>query len=216
MKSIVPAHLTRAISSICLVFVGFLPITTSAAFISVDFSASINESYDQNFDDITGTYSDIQGVFIIDTDAPVLGGAGNFPGAVFGMYITRDGAPLLSQDDFSCAASCANDVFVSSSAEANVYVQDFFVGNLNLNLAPASGVIFDNDINVFLLAAQGNVTDYFDIFASYGSVQVDGEDYFDLYELNMEVIPQVPVPGAVWLFGSALAGLGWLRRKQTA
>jgi hypothetical protein len=26
----------------------------------------------------------------------------------------------------------------------------------------------------------------------------------------------IPVPAAVWLFGSALAGLGWLRRKQTA
>ena len=26
----------------------------------------------------------------------------------------------------------------------------------------------------------------------------------------------VPVPAAVWLFGSALAGLGWFRRKQTA
>ena len=25
----------------------------------------------------------------------------------------------------------------------------------------------------------------------------------------------VPLPAAVWLFGSALAGLGWLRRKQT-
>jgi hypothetical protein len=25
----------------------------------------------------------------------------------------------------------------------------------------------------------------------------------------------VPVPAAVWLFGSALAGLGWLRRKQS-
>jgi hypothetical protein len=25
----------------------------------------------------------------------------------------------------------------------------------------------------------------------------------------------VPVPAAVWLFGSALAGLGWMRRKQT-
>jgi hypothetical protein len=24
----------------------------------------------------------------------------------------------------------------------------------------------------------------------------------------------VPIPAAVWLFGSALAGLGWLRRKQ--
>jgi hypothetical protein len=26
----------------------------------------------------------------------------------------------------------------------------------------------------------------------------------------------VPVPAAVWLFGSALAGLGWIRRKQAA
>ena len=25
----------------------------------------------------------------------------------------------------------------------------------------------------------------------------------------------VPIPAAVWLFGSALAGLGWLRRRQT-
>lgn len=29
-------------------------------------------------------------------------------------------------------------------------------------------------------------------------------------------VSAVPVPAAVWLFGSALAGLGWLRRKQTA
>ena len=28
-------------------------------------------------------------------------------------------------------------------------------------------------------------------------------------------ITLVPVPAAVWLFGSALAGLGWMRRKQT-
>jgi hypothetical protein len=31
------------------------------------------------------------------------------------------------------------------------------------------------------------------------------------YELNI-----IPIPAAVWLFGSALAGLGWMRRKQTA
>jgi len=28
-------------------------------------------------------------------------------------------------------------------------------------------------------------------------------------------VSAVPVPAAVWLFGSALAGLGWLRRKRT-
>jgi hypothetical protein len=31
---------------------------------------------------------------------------------------------------------------------------------------------------------------------------------------NLEVTA-VPIPAAVWLFGSALAGLGWMRRKQT-
>jgi hypothetical protein len=30
------------------------------------------------------------------------------------------------------------------------------------------------------------------------------------------VVTNVPVPAAVWLFGSALAGLGWFRRRQTA
>ena len=28
-------------------------------------------------------------------------------------------------------------------------------------------------------------------------------------------IAAVPVPAAVWLFGSALAGLGWMRRRQS-
>jgi hypothetical protein len=28
-------------------------------------------------------------------------------------------------------------------------------------------------------------------------------------------VTSVPIPAAVWLFGSALAGLGWLKRKQT-
>ncbi|NND53340.1 MAG: VPLPA-CTERM sorting domain-containing protein [Gammaproteobacteria bacterium] len=28
-------------------------------------------------------------------------------------------------------------------------------------------------------------------------------------------ISAVPIPAAAWLFGSALAGLGWLRRRQT-
>jgi hypothetical protein len=27
-------------------------------------------------------------------------------------------------------------------------------------------------------------------------------------------VSAVPIPAAVWLFGSALAGLGWLRRKS--
>ncbi|MCP3906470.1 MAG: VPLPA-CTERM sorting domain-containing protein [Gammaproteobacteria bacterium] len=33
---------------------------------------------------------------------------------------------------------------------------------------------------------------------------------------NIVVGAAVPIPAAVWLFGSALAGLGWIRRKQAA
>jgi hypothetical protein len=31
---------------------------------------------------------------------------------------------------------------------------------------------------------------------------------------NVALPTEVPVPGALWLFGSALAGLGWARKKQ--
>jgi len=34
-------------------------------------------------------------------------------------------------------------------------------------------------------------------------------------EIDNISVSTVPVPAAVWLFGSALVGLGWLRRKQT-
>jgi hypothetical protein len=49
--------------------------------------------------------------------------------------------------------------------------------------------------------------------------QTDGGDYF--FSRTAEVSHQirgsaVPIPAAVWLFGSALAGLGWMRRRKTA
>jgi hypothetical protein len=43
--------------------------------------------------------------------------------------------------------------------------------------------------------------------------------YFDLAGIevdNIVVGAAVPIPAAVWLFGSALAGLGWIRRRKTA
>jgi hypothetical protein len=36
------------------------------------------------------------------------------------------------------------------------------------------------------------------------------------YQVRGSVVSVVPIPAAVWLFGSALAGLGWMRRRKTA
>ena len=46
-----------------------------------------------------------------------------------------------------------------------------------------------------------------------GSVSKDG-NYYALAVRSGDVAA-VPVPAAVWLFGSALAGLGWMRRRKT-
>ena len=35
-------------------------------------------------------------------------------------------------------------------------------------------------------------------------------------EIDNIVLTTVPIPAAAWLFGTAIAGLGWIRRKQTA
>jgi len=51
-----------------------------------------------------------------------------------------------------------------------------------------------------------------------GSQYATSKDYNYDYALAVRSgdVAAVPVPAAVWLLGSALAGLGWFRRRQTA
>ena len=46
-----------------------------------------------------------------------------------------------------------------------------------------------------------------------GLALVDDQNY--AWAVRAGDVAAVPVPAAVWLFASALAGLGWFRRKQT-
>ena len=50
-------------------------------------------------------------------------------------------------------------------------------------------------------------------FGSYQGAADNGSYRMGTYLVRSSV---VPVPAAVWLFGSALAGLGWMRRARTA
>jgi hypothetical protein len=60
----------------------------------------------------------------------------------------------------------------------------------------------------------GNTTIYSpDYFGSYAGDDVYGNSVVGVYLVRTS---QVPVPAAVWLFGSALGGLGWMRRRKTA
>ena len=48
---------------------------------------------------------------------------------------------------------------------------------------------------------------------TFASLGIDTGTYEWTWEGDSVTLSIVPIPAAVWLFGSALAGLGWMRRK---
>lgn len=211
------------------------PLSVSAAIYDITFSGAVFEYADENFDffyaDSDFPYFDIvvEGQFRIDTGAAESGTfPNNFPDALSALTITVDDFggttglfDFLSLDnivDDGGAGLLGNNVFVSNAGSDNLtslYLQDFFVGNVSLDLLSA-GPDFANSIGVFDLAATGVPGDVFDLSGffgdqSNGSFQTaSGEYYFDIQSMGLTV---VPVPAAVWLFASALGMLGWARRK---
>jgi hypothetical protein len=78
----------------------------------------------------------------------------------------------------------------------------------------------DMDGDILITLDNGVLTDFsfFNYDFTFNSNFVGFDDgAFDMYgEWRTDVVRnQVPVPAAVWLFGSALGFLGWMRRKPT-
>lgn len=90
------------------------------------------------------------------------------------------------------------------------------------------------EASVFLDSYELTVTGWSNVNGSYSQTfQINNSDtYFiagggweDVSSITFEAlsvpiiqsitVSEVPIPAALWLFGSALAGLGWMRRKQT-
>jgi hypothetical protein len=56
-------------------------------------------------------------------------------------------------------------------------------------------------------------------WSGISSLKYEGQEELwesSVAQINNIKVNVVPIPAAVWLFGSALAGLGWFRRRQTA
>jgi hypothetical protein len=67
----------------------------------------------------------------------------------------------------------------------------------------------DDFVNQFIRVSAGDLTDF-------GWLEFDGVNYGDGYQITGEItsLQLVPVPAAIWLFGSALGLLGWTRRMR--
>lgn len=148
---------------------------------------------------------------------------GSFPGGVvdpglgFGVPPARFGQRSL----FFCG-TCGPLEFVLTQQNG----QAFDLLSFDLTAAfPGGG---DQWTVIGALARGGEVTALFrtgrDITVSFNSDWVGLESVTILaaaenalnYQLDNIVVTAVPIPAAVWLFGSALAALGWLRRQRVA
>jgi hypothetical protein len=116
-----------------------------------------------------------------------------------GLAMSGDGTTmeLLADGTFSLESF---DMRTFSGSDSNIVVTGYLEsgGQISTSLTITGSYAADYD---FSDAWQGLVSVQFD---TVGAV------YTDNIVTNV-----VPVPAAAWLFGSALAGLGWMRRKQT-
>ena len=144
----------------------------------------------------------------------------------YGNYINTAGDPTLynlSSHNSSQAGPASNSQFLRIEGTSG-YSQGYgYPPSLILNtiqwaapLTNAGGnVLIDAATFLCLTACVGSINydprpseiDYY----SHNIIEGEGGQY-----LEPEITGVVPVPAAVWLFGSALGGLGWMRRRNSA
>lgn len=98
----------------------------------------------------------------------------------------------------------------AGSACASVGIAPSGPGALPLPLA------LDPDGIAFTSLAVGGTGQYLASKVLVKGAGPGGSDIVETYTANMEITSAVPVPAAVWLFGTGLAGLAGLARKRRA
>jgi hypothetical protein len=159
---------------------------------------------------VTWTLSDFEfndggtanGTFVMDSDNGYI--------SAVNIY-TTDGVAFVGDVYDSLGAGVPNEEFFPG------YFIQFFTDNYPGQTNETAFVLFTG--SDFLLEDATGGT-YSMNGAEYTCINEDpcNANFVELRTTNsigMGNISAVPVPAAVWLFGSALAGLGWLRRRKT-
>ena len=89
------------------------------------------------------------------------------------------------------------DLFIDTDPDGWTQITGTLAGGGSADLGVAVGTGDWLNLESVRFFAQGNGFGF-----GYGEIELDNV-----------VVSAVPIPAAVWLFGSALAGLGWLRKR---
>jgi hypothetical protein len=156
---------------------------------------------------------DLEGFSMIASECCVT--AGNFidVSPFFGSNVVNDSpfARIYTSHEHSISLTINFDVAVTS------FGADF--RGINDSLDRTQWLVNGETISL-PVSPQNGLNTFFGIvsdtaFTTITFVGIDNGNSSDLYGMDNVTYSGVPIPAAVWLFGSALAGLGWMRRRQT-
>jgi len=173
---------------VCLLFVS---VSTQAATVTLDFEEDFSADPFPNS---------------VETKGYALNSAGNF------QFFSNAGESDVS---LVYCPGCVADLQRSDG-------QEFSLESIDLSLFPGPndvvsltgkysaggsisvGLVVDEIVDTYFLGSEWS-----------GLIQVQFGSASSAVFMDNIVVTAVPIPSAVWLLGSALAGLGWMRRKQT-
>jgi len=195
MKSAIPIML--------FAIAGFLSVDAQAAPVTIDFES-----------ETVGTPAPltIDGFTFVNGEVTEVAGDKMFYATASGPCNPFQCGPLiigLTRDDGGAFAFYGADVVTDSTSG----LEDYYIEGITSSGAFAQGPIGSSDW-LDVTHVRFEVASFCGGSECGPSGQIDF-DTLSIYVDNVSV-QAVPIPAAAWLFGSALAGLGWLRRKQVA
>jgi hypothetical protein len=141
-------------------------------------------------------------------------GGGGYGTVSGGALLNRSSGVVYSQMDFEFSTAVEGFgawIFDDGSESAEFYLIVTEVGGVQYT----SSILSGGNVNSFFVEGFLGVTS--DVGISGVEIHSVGASYrgfFEVDHLQLATLSPVPIPAAAWLFGSALLGLGAMKRKK--